>query len=113
MRLVYMAHPVSSPGVEHNLMQARYWVRSIYDARPDVAVLAHWIVDCEVLDDSNEEHRHLGFAHDFAIIERCDEVWLVGKRVSGGMLREAEHARTLGIPVRQIETIADIPRREP
>jgi hypothetical protein len=43
--------------------------------------------------------RDLGLACDFALIERCDELWLVGGRVSPGMALEAEHARKHGVTV--------------
>ena len=36
--------------------------------------------------------RETGLAIDFEIIERCDELWLCGRRVSPGMKLEATHA---------------------
>jgi hypothetical protein len=112
LRVVYMAHPVSG-NVEENLARARRWVRWIYDHYPNVVVLAHWIVDCEVLDDANPAHREKGLAHDFAIIRRCDEIWLVGGRVSEGMGLESAYATDdCGLPALDLTYLGPEPPQE-
>jgi len=97
-RVIYMAHPVSGD-VEANLARARRWLLWIYREHPDTAVVCNWILDCEILDDSNPDDRSMGLRHDLAIIERVDAVWLVGGRVSEGMQAEADHAATVGVDV--------------
>jgi hypothetical protein len=54
-----------------------------------VSPVADWIVLSSVL---SEEHRDLGLRCDKALIERCDELWLTGGRVSEGMGIERDYA---------------------
>jgi len=107
-RVIYMAHPVSGD-VEANLARARRWLLWIYRTKPGTAVVANWILDCEILDDSNPADRQMGLAHDLAILERVDAVWLVGGRVSGGMALEAEHAKAHGVRVLDLTALGAEP----
>jgi len=97
-RVIYLCHTVSG-NVKRNLIAARKWLRWIYDTQSNVTVLCQWILDCEVLDDSNPDHRALGLRHDFDIIERCDEIWAVGPHISPGMQQEITYAAQCGIPL--------------
>lgn len=110
MRVIYLAAPLSAPtpeGVAANLTRAKRWVAWAYGE--GVAPVAPWITCCEVLDDSDPEMRQRGLACDFATIERMDELWLVGGRVSNGMLLESEWARKHGIEVRDMTFLGDEP----
>lgn len=94
-RVVYMAHPVSGD-VENNISNAKRWYRWIIDNH-DVAVLANWIIDCELYDNNTDYEASL--QRDEEIACRCDEVWLVGGRISEGMRREANAAENAGVTV--------------
>ncbi|KKM92267.1 hypothetical protein LCGC14_1220200 [marine sediment metagenome] len=101
-QVIYLAHPVGAEtpeGVRENIENAKMWV---YWAiiNYDVAVVANWIYYCEVLDDHNPEHRAQGMRHGLDVLERCDELWLVGGRVSSGMDKEAKHSRLHAMVVR-------------
>lgn len=88
MRVIYFAHPLGAAtpeGVEANKTRARRWIRWIYDNFPNVAVIADWLITCDVLDDFNPDHRAHGMAMNKAIIPRCNEFWMVGGRISTGM----------------------------
>lgn len=86
MKIIYMAHPVSGD-VENNLAKARRWYKWI-SSNYDVIVLANWIVDCEVFDNSTDYDAVL--RKDEEIVRRCvDELWLVGGEISPGMKRES------------------------
>lgn len=100
--VVYIAHPVSG-NVEENLAAAKQWVA--WAAGQGVSPVASYIPLCEVLDDADPANRELGMRCDFAVIERCDEVWLCGGYVSKGMRAEADHAERHGIPVRSIHSM--------
>lgn len=97
MKVVYLCHPVSGD-IEANLRSARDWVRWA-ETYHDVAIVASWIIECEIWDDNNPTHRAAGLCRDLAVLERCDEVWLVGPRVSEGMQREANHGLDVGLEV--------------
>jgi hypothetical protein len=97
MRVVYLAHPVSGD-VPGNLARAKRWVRWIESTYPDVAVVAPWIVACEIWDDADPAQREAGMMRDLAVIGRCDELWLVGGRLSAGMEIEMKHAFSRSIP---------------
>lgn len=91
MKAIYMSHPVRG-NVEENLRRARTWLKWITEIYPDIVVCANWILECELWDDSNPNHRAAGLARDIAMITRCDELWLVGPCVSSGMELERDHA---------------------
>lgn len=90
MKTVYIAAPLTpdeSRGEtrEGNLERAARWVR--WAARAGVAPVATWIVLASGWDESM---RDLGLEIDCALVRRCDELWLVGGRMSSGMLQEAK-----------------------
>lgn len=96
MKVVYMAHRLGAgPEREENRRIAAEWAAWLCEAY-DVAVVADWIVLSGIWPETMREK---GLAIDFALIARCDEVWLVGDRVSAGMALEAAEARRLGKPV--------------
>jgi hypothetical protein len=98
VKVVYIAAPLNAPtleGREQNRKRAARWVA--WAARQGFAPVAIWIVLAGEWDET-PENRTLGL-DDKALIERCDELWLCGPVVSGGMRIEAEHAKLHGIPV--------------
>lgn len=96
MRVVYIAHPLGSSSNEErerNRANAARWCA--WAAMTEgVAPVADWIVLSGVL--SEEEGRERGLVIDCALIERCDEIWLTGGRISPGMSIELDHARKHG-----------------
>lgn len=91
MKAVYIAHPLGRDlDREANRARASRWVG--YAGTLGFAPVADWII---LSGQWPEERRELGLQIDFALIERCDELWLCGGRVSPGMRLEAEHARSL------------------
>ena len=96
--VVYLAHPVSGD-VTGNLAEARLWVRHLEENNPNIAIVASWITECEVWDDAKPEERAAGLRRDMAVLAKCDELWLVGPRISEGMQMEKTFAEAKGIPV--------------
>jgi len=96
--LVYIAHPLGAAADRpENIRRAAKWVA--WAATQGVIPVATWIALAQVWDESRREE---GLALDLRLIERCDEVWLCGPRVSPGMHAEASHAERLGISVRML-----------
>lgn len=94
MKVVYVAHALGSgPDRETNRANAAKWVAWV---GLQYAPIATWIT---LSGEWDESWRKRGLAVDFALIERCDEVWLVGEHVSPGMKLEAAHASKIGKPV--------------
>lgn len=90
-----MAHPLGAgPDRERNRKNAARWVAWLASTF-GVAVIADWIVLSGEWAET-PENRDKGLAFDLALVERADEVWLVGGRVSPGMAMEASHASKLG-----------------
>lgn len=95
--LVYMAHPVRpdkerGETIESNLSMAKQWLKKLTLKHPDLIIMAPWIPMCEVFDDADEEQRARGLEWCYQIVARCDQFWMVGPRVSGGMLKESRVA---------------------
>lgn len=104
MKVVYLAHPVAAPcacgptcmrydlsagGVPCNLARARRWLAWALAAHPDVAFCLSWLPYLEVLPDSGES-RARGLRDDCEMATWCDELWLLGGRISSGMARERD-----------------------
>lgn len=98
MKVVYIAHPLGGgPDREENRARASRWCAWAARSR-GVSPVAGWITLSGQWDES-AENRALGIACDVALVPRCDELWLVGGRVSPGMEAEASAARAAGVPV--------------
>lgn len=104
MKVVYLAHPVSGD-VAGNIAKAKKWVRWIEEKFTGIAVVASWITECEIWDDDNPAHRAAGFERDLAVLDRCDELWLVGPRVSKGMQYERAFADKRLLRVRDFTSL--------
>ncbi len=100
MRVVYVAHPLGAgPDREANRANAAKWCGRL-GREFLVSCVADWITLSGQWDEATG--RELGLRCDLSLIARCDEVWLVGGRVSPGMELEAARARQLGVSVRDL-----------
>ena len=98
-KVVYIASPLSGD-IEQNLQFARLACR--YAMAQGAAPFAPHLLYTQMLDDSRPEERKLGIDMGSRMLERCDELWLCGDRISHGMAGEKKLAEALGIPVRSI-----------
>lgn len=111
MKVIYVAHvltPIAGETRDHNRKMASQWCAAIAQTFK-VAISADWII---LSGQWSEDMRELGISTDLEMVSRADEVWLVGPRVSPGMLREAIRGQELRKPVRDftgmtIEKIKD------
>lgn len=105
MKVVYVAHPLGTgPARESNRFRAAQWVAWV--GEQGCAPVADWITLSGVW---TEDKRELGLAIDVALVARCDELWLVGGRVSPGMAIEAEAARKAGVKVVDLTHLGLLP----
>ena len=96
MKMVFIAHPVGGD-IQDNLMRAAQWMKWAYEEK-HVLPLAPYIGICKVLDDDDPRDRILGRHWSMQYVQRCDQLWLCGDRISPGMKAEGEQALGLGIP---------------
>ena len=54
----------------------------------------------QFLDDDDQDCRELGQLLGLMWLQDCDELWVIGRRISDGMKKEIEMAKKLDIPVR-------------
>ena len=64
--------------------------------------LAPHLLYPQILNDSIPEERETGIRLGLEVLERCEELWICGDRMSAGMKREAAYAKARGILVRRI-----------
>lgn len=99
MKVVYIAHPLTAvPASEMGVNRhfARQWMAWAW--RQGVVPVAPWIPLTEAVPETPETRR-MGMQSNDAVIARCDELWLCGRRISGGMDEEARMAMRHGVPV--------------
>lgn len=107
MRAIYVAHPLGAGADrEQNRANASKWCAWV--AGLGHAPVADWIILSGELEES-PENREMGLAIDRALVARCDEVWLVGGRVSPGMRIEAKTASAHGKPVYDLTSLGYAP----
>ena len=115
MRLIYLAHPLSAhtpAQMLQNKEKARLWYRWACDNYwPNHAFNAMWILNCDVYSDANAEDRERGMQRNYAHIQSCDELWLLGPAVSQGMAEEARFARRCQLPVYDLTSETLDPRK--
>jgi hypothetical protein len=100
MKVVYMAHRLGQ-GAERELNRSRAAKLVAHYAKfLGVAPIADWII---LAGEWPETLREKGLLIDFALIERCDELWMIGRGPpSTGMMLEAAEATRLGKPVHDL-----------
>ena len=98
MKRVYICAP---PGgnTEENLKRVRMYTE--YALRCGVSpVVPHFYAEC--LDDAKPAEREKGISAGLALLWFCDEMWVFGDTVTGGMRNEIQFCRNLNIRVRNV-----------
>lgn len=109
MKLIYIAHPFSEKKrsgqpdllkMDDNIRKARLWYKWACDNYwPTHTFNTMWLINVEVFNDADKQQRSRGMQRNFTHIRGCEELWLLGDRVSRGMIEEGTYARSYGIPV--------------
>ncbi len=123
-RIVYLAHPVAAPCrcdfpelhdrevslvVACNCDRARRWLAWALREHPQMAFCVPWLPYMDALPEDGGENRARGLRDVSAMAARCDEVWLVGGRVSRGMAQERDAAHAAGRLVVDMTGLGDEP----
>lgn len=98
-KLIYIASPYAGD-VGANVVFAHDACRFCI-AQGHTPIAVHLLYP-QLLDDSNPAERQIGLRLGHHVLERCDELWVCGDRISSGMAGEIEEAKRLGIPVRTV-----------
>lgn len=97
-KTVFIGHPVGGD-IEGNIKKILTICADVH--KKGTIPVAPYLVSLQYLDDTVSEDRILGMEANFECFHRgyIDELWLYGDRISEGMKREIELAKSLGIPV--------------
>lgn len=98
-KLVYICSPLRGD-YEKNIRKAQEACAWVMLNFPDTIAIAPHIYFTQFLDDTNPNERSLGMEAGLALLEKCDELWVIGNRVSEGMAAEIARAEELGIPIK-------------
>ena len=99
-RLVFICSPYTAPtrrGFRKNIENTKRFCRLAYE-KGYIPFAPHLFFPA-FLNESNPTERAAGIELGKQIMEKCDEVWVFGNTVTGGMSEEIEFARKNYIPV--------------
>jgi hypothetical protein len=100
MRFVYICSPLRGD-VERNIRKANGYCR--FAVSQSVVPLAPHAIFTGFLDDNIAEERQTGLILGLEILKRCDEVWVIGDRISDGMQSEIMAAQQLNIAIKYFD----------
>lgn len=101
MKKVYIAHALSGAWDEGVRIAKEYALRA---ALLGYMPIVPYVLMDGLLDDTNEKDRDLGMQLDLKQLRHCDEIWLCGERISGGMAKEREIAALLHLTEKRFTT---------
>ena len=96
-KIIYIASPYRGE-VELNTERARRYCR--FAVSEGCMPIAPHLLYPQFMDDDNREERKKGLSFAVMLLDKCDELWVMGENISDGMLAEMEHAKDSGIPIR-------------
>lgn len=94
MKMVYLASPLRGD-YEGNIKKAVEYSRLVSEC--GLLPLAPHIIFSQWCNDTIPEQREQGLKLGLSLLEKCDEMWVMGKEVSQGMQGEVDFAREHGI----------------
>ena len=83
---------------QHNIAMAKAVCRYITD-KGAIPYCPHLYFP-RFLMDADPEERQMGLVMGLTWLARCDELWVIGRRITEGMEREIAKAEEWGIPVK-------------
>lgn len=104
-KVLFLCYPYAEHDgvtIEENIEKVRVFCTILKDSY--VLIPVHLFLQQYI---SEEDDRELALAHGNALLERCDELWVLSSRISSGMKCEIELANNRGIPVLYMEDILE------
>lgn len=98
--IVYICAPYSGTPerIQENIAKVRKYC--CMAAAQGFAPFAAHLAICGFLNDNIPEQRQLGIEIDEAFMEKCNELWVFGSRISSGMTAEIEWFKRAKKPIR-------------
>lgn len=100
MKMVYIASPLRGD-YNQNIKNAVEYCRLATES--GVLALAPHIIFSQWCNDSIPEQREQGLKLGLSLLEKAEELWVMGSRISEGMKGEIDFAREYGIPILYVE----------
>ena len=99
MKIIYVASPYAGD-IEKNTAFAKTACHHVMEQGH--AFFCSHLLYPNILDEHNPKERQLGLDMGLAMLKTCDELWVFGEHISGGMMEEIEEAKRLSIPTRRV-----------
>ena len=96
--MVYICSPYSGD-IQRNTELARRYSRLAVE-RGYIPLAPHLLLPQFI---SEEAERELAIRIGLHLLEKCQELWICGKRISKGMLSEIARANEIGLKIRNIK----------
>ncbi len=106
MKMVYIASPFRGAYEEHIKQAIEYCKIATTQG---VLPLAPHLIFSQWCNDTIPMEREQGLSLGLALLSHCDELWVMGERISEGMRGEIEYAKEYGIPTHHIEDPTYLP----
>lgn len=100
MKLIYIASPLRGD-YEKNIRNAAAYCEKA--CAVGVLAFAPHLYFTQFYNDTVPEQREKGLEMGLAMLEKCEELWVMGTHISEGMRGEIARAREFGMPVYMVE----------
>lgn len=97
MPLTYVCSPYSG-NVKENVANARKYSRFTLE-KGCIPMTPHLLYP-QFMDDDDNAERELSRHINYVLLGNCDELWVFGNKLSGGMVHEIEIAEKRKLPIR-------------
>ncbi len=105
MKLIYIASPLRGD-YDRNIRQAAQYCENACSL--GVIAFAPHLYFTQLYNDTIAEEREKGLEMGLAMLEKCEELWVMGTHISQGMRGEIDRAKELGIPIYQVDMPHDV-----
>lgn len=95
--MVYICSPFAGDE-SGNVQRARQFCK--FAVGKGYIPLAPHLLYPQFMDDTDKQQRELGLFFALVLLGRCEQLWIFGDEITGGMERELAKAEKRGIPIR-------------